>query len=127
MKATFIGMLVVLAVSLGLCFLSLYYQHDSLQEMDRLRMQAIEHLEARDGDAAQEKLVELANVFKKKAKIIELLASHNDLHEAYLQIVTSQISLETGDMDDAYQALALLGEVLEHLQQHEAFSLENLY
>ncbi len=127
MRGTFIAMCTVLVCSLALCLFSLFFQHRSLETMDNLRMEAIELVDAKDKDGAIEKTVELANLFKEKLKIIELLASHNDLHDAYLHIVAAQVSLELGDLDDTYQELALLGETLGHLQNHEAFTIENLY
>lgn len=127
MRATLIAMCAVLVLSLALCLFSLFYQERSLEALNILRTEAIDLVDARNEDGAFEKITALACEFKDKAKILELLASHNDLHDAYLHIVAARISLELGDLDDVDRELALLGETLEHLQDHEAFTINNLY
>ncbi len=127
MKATFIAMCSVLVVSLALCLFSLFYQDKTLAGLDEMRTQAISLVDADDLSGAKEKIVQLADTFKGKSKLLEMIASHNDLHDAYLHIVAAKISLELDDLDDTYQELTLLGETIEHLRQHEAFSISNLY
>ncbi|MGI6238098.1 MAG: DUF4363 family protein [Christensenellales bacterium] len=127
MRSTFIGMLVVLACSLGLCFYSMHVQFGAIDEMDELRARAEEHLRAGDYEGTESAIVELANVFKGHAKALEMLASHDDLHDAYLHIVDARVSLECRIEDDVLQALVQLGETLAHLREHERFSLTNLY
>lgn len=127
MKATFISMCTVFLLSLALCLFSLFFQDRSIETLDNMRTETIDLVQAQDKEGALEKLTELANTFKKKAKVLELLASHNDMHDAYLHIVAARISLELNDLDDTYQELTLLGETLEHLQDYEAFTFTNLY
>ena len=127
MRATLIAMCAVLVLALALCLFSLFYQERALEALNILRTEAIDLVDARDARAASDKITTLAAEFKDKSKILELLASHNDLHDAYLHIVAARISLDLGDLDDTYQELSLLGETLEHLQEHEAFTINNLY
>ena len=127
MKATLISMIAVLAASLALCLYSMYSQFSALDELDHIRAQAIEAVHARDDVHSEELLTQLANVFQDYAHTLEMIASHDDLHEAYSNIVDARISLECGDMDDTYQALAQLGESLEHLRAYEKLSIANIY
>ena len=127
MRATLIAMCAVLILSLALCLFSLFYQERTLEALNIMRTEAIDLVDGGDADAAFEKITALAAEFKAKSKILELLASHNDLPDAYLHIVAARISIELGDLDDADRELALLGETLEHLQEHEAFTINNLY
>lgn len=127
MKATFIAMCTVLIVSLALCLFSLFYQQRTLEGLDRVRNEAISLVNVGDRAGAEEKITQLADSFENRSKILELIASHNDLHDAYLHIVGAQISLELDDINDTYKELALLGETLSHLRQHEAFTISNIY
>lgn len=126
MRSTFISMCAVLCVSLGLGFYSLYTQTKAVDELDDMRAKAIEILRAGDIEKTKDAVTALANVFKEHARTLELLVSHDDIHDAYSHLLDARISLECGDLDDAYQALAQLGEALGHIREHEEFSLANL-
>ena len=58
---------------------------------------------------------------------MEMLTSHDSLHEVYSELVDARVCLESGDYDDCYRALAQLGEALRHIREMEAVSLSNLY
>ena len=58
---------------------------------------------------------------------MEMLTSHDDLHEVYADVVDARVCLEQGDRDDCFRALAQLGEALHHIGEMEAVSLSNLY
>jgi hypothetical protein len=120
-------MCAVLILALALCLFSLFYQNKTLEALNVTRTEAINLMNAQREDDALEKITELANQFKSKSKVLEILAAHNDLQDAYVHIVTAQISLERRDLNDAYRELTLLGEAINHLQEHEAFSINNLY
>jgi hypothetical protein len=120
-------MCAVLAVSLALCLFSLFFQQRTLEGLDRMRSEAVSLINAGDRAGAEEKITQLADSFENRSKILEMIASHNDLHDAYLHIVGAKISLELRDLDDTSKELALLGETLSHLRQHEAFTISNIY
>lgn len=126
MRGTFVVMCAVLAVSLSLCFYSMHAQFVALDELDDMRVNALEAVHAGNIEKTTDALVVLANVFEDHAKLLELIASHDALHEAYSHLVDAQISLECNDLDDAYQALAQFGGALDHIREHETFSLANL-
>jgi hypothetical protein len=126
MRTTLIAMCVVLCVSLVLCFYSMRVQMTALDALDDMRASVLEAVHAGDVQKAEEELVVLANSFREYAQTLELLTSHDDIHDAYSHLVDVRISLECEDLDDAYQALAQLGEALGHLREHEEFTLANL-
>ena len=76
--------------------------------------------------AAKEYAESLEDIFEGRQAVLEMLASHNDLHETMNSITDAKVALECGDMDDAYQALVRLRGMIEHLRDHERFSLANL-
>ena len=127
MRKKFITMCILLALSLTLCFFSMHKQLKALDIIDKIRIETVEIIRGDDPQRAKELIVRMANEFQEQSRILELIASHDDLHDVYAYIVDAQIALECEDMDDTYQALMQLGESLKHIQEHEGFSFANLY
>ena len=127
MRRMLVALICVLTLALGLCFVSMYAQNRTLTEMKREAKDILALVrDERLGDAEAE-LKKLNALFREKEPILEMLTSHDDLHEASLRIVNAEIALECEDRDDACQALAELIELIGHLWSHEKFSLSNLY
>jgi len=126
MKAAFIAMCCVLAAALGLCFVSVYVHDSVLDDMDAVCAETIKSVRGDDKQTAVERVSELDRVFGERSGALEMLASHNDLHETRSCIMDAMVALECGDMDDAYQALVSLRGMLEHLRDHERLTLSNL-
>ena len=126
MKAAFIAMCAVLATAVALCFLSMYIHHDVLGRMDYICEEAVNAVRADDEETALECAERLEEIFEGRQDALEMLASHNDLHETLNCITDAKVALECGDMDDAYQALVRLQGMITHLHDHERFSLANL-
>lgn len=126
MRAAFAAMCAVLLSALAVCFFSMGVQGGILEELGAMCDAAVECIDGGDPDAAADAVAELDDVFSEKRGIMELLASHNDLHDAAGFITDAAVALKCGDTDDAYQALMQLKGVLEHLREHESLSLGNL-
>jgi len=77
-------------------------------------------------EEALDELTALANIWKKWAGVLETIASHEDMHDAYRQLVDAQNCLLYGDMDDFVRCMAQLGEALEHLRDQEELRLSNI-
>lgn len=127
MKATRIALCAVLAASLALCAASMIYQFHVLDDLEQRCDRAVECVRADDTGGAARVVADLRERFRKDSKILEMLSSHDDLHEADVSIVNAAVALECEDKDDALQALCALSETLEHLRAHESFSFSNLY
>jgi hypothetical protein len=102
-------------------------QFDAVDEMERIRAIAFEAARRGDYAAAGKAVDALEKEFKERSKWLELLGPHDDLHEIYLQIVDAKVCIELEKRDDVHQALVHLKEVLQHVRDHESFSMTNLY
>ncbi len=127
MRATAIALIVVLALSLSLCVLSRVSVQRAVREMDDLRVEADGFARAGDGDLAMERLVKIANRMEDARPFLEMLTSHEDLHDAIKQVVDAQVYLEFGDLTETCRALSQLGEILTHIGETEEVTLANLW
>lgn len=127
MRATFISMCAVLIASLALCGVSMYAHFTAIDEMNGLCEGALECVKADDVEGARRQVKALRKSFGDTSAMLELLSDHDELHEVLNCIVDARVALECEDVDDAYQALARMQGVLEHLRDHESMSFANLY
>ena len=127
MRSTLIALIVVVAVAISLCALSQAQVRVVTEEMDLLRVEAAELARAGDNMGAMECLTRFASRWQSVTPLLEMLTSHDDLHEVASELVDAQVCLENGDLDDCFRSLAQLGEALRHIQDMEALTLSNLY
>lgn len=127
MRRTLIALIAVVAVAVTLCAFSQAQVRKTAEEMDLLRVRAAELVRAGDDARAMECLTDFAMRWQKSTPLLEMLTSHDDLHEVAAQLVDAQVCLENGDMDDCLRTLAQLGEALRHIEDMEALTLSNLY
>lgn len=92
-----------------------------------LRTEAIEAMDEGHVQLAEERLVELAGYISKNQGWLEIVCSHNDLHEIKANIIDAQASIEFGIEDDFYQAIYRFGECLAHIDDIESIRFSNLY
>lgn len=127
MRRTLILTLTVLILSLGSCAGSAAFLGGVIEQARYLHNEAVRYVEADDPTKAKELMVELAALWRKKEPILEILTSHDAIHEVKLGIVEAQICLECGDHDDFLRTISITGEGLEHMKSTEALSFSNLY
>lgn len=127
MRATFISMCAVLIASLALCGVSMYLHFTVIDDMDAICEDALKCVRDDDVEGAKQQVKALRESFDDTSTMLELLSDHDELHEILNCIVDARVALECEDVDDAYQALARMQGVLEHLRDHESMSLANLY
>lgn len=127
MKRTLILTLAVLVAALAVCAASLAALNGVVDEAERLQSLAV--LAAQEGrtDDAKSLLVALAEHWRERAGLMELLASHDALHDVDAAIAEAQICLECDDHDDFLRTMSALRAGLEHLKDEEALRLSNLY
>ena len=127
MKRTLILTLAVLVAALAVCAASLAALNGVVDEAERLQSLAV--LAAQEGrtDDAKSLLVALAEHWRERAGLMELLASHDALHDVDAAIAEAQICLECDDHDDFLRTLSAVRAGLEHLKDEEALRLSNLY
>lgn len=127
MRKTAITLGVVLLVSMMICTASLLTVQKSMDHIDDLRVKSYQQAASGDAKGAMETLVTIASHWEKALPLLEVLSSHDDMHDVSKAIIDAQICLEFGEMDDCCRTLRLMGETLEHIRNMEAMRMSNLY
>ncbi len=127
MKRTLILTLTVLAVALAVCVASLNALNATVDEAERLQSLAVLAAEERDLSAAKTHMLALARFWSGRANLMEMLASHDALHDVDAAIAEAQICLECEDRDDFLRMMSGVRAGLSHLKDEEALRLANLY
>lgn len=126
MKGTLISMLAVAALAAGICVFSLLQIGHVSEEMEQMRIEVLERYDAGDHEGARERLGQMKEMWGRHEEVLAVLAAHDDLHEITELIIESGAHLDAGDPDDFSRSMALLGEVIEHLQREETPRLSNI-
>ena len=127
MKRTLILTLAVLAVALLVCALSQRALDGAVDEAERLQSLAVLAATERRTADAKTYLGELAALWDEHAALLEMLASHDALHDVGAALAEAQICLECEDHDDFLRTMSTVAMGLEHLKDEEAVRLSNLY
>ena len=127
MKRTLILTLAVLACALAVCAASLAALNDTVDRAERMQSQAV--LAANEHRMADAKtlMASLAEFWSDRAGLMEVLASHDALHDVDAAIAEAQICLECEDHDDFLRTMSTVRAGLTHLKDEEALRLSNLY
>ncbi len=127
MKRTLILTLAVLAAALAVCWASQAALDGAVDEAQRLQSLAVLAVEERRFSDAKSLMVALAEHWAGRATLMEMLASHDALHDVDAAIAEAQICLECADHDDFLRTMSTVRAGLEHLKDEEALRLANLY
>jgi len=127
MKRCLISMLIVLALSLGLTLASFFTMRHVAEEIEAMRTQILWLLEAGDAQGADERLAQMAEMWKRHEPLLEAISPHETLHAVSQLIVESDANLAAEDLDDFNRSMALLGVAIEHLYLEERLRLENIF
>lgn len=127
MKRTLILTLAVLLGALAVCVASLTALNGVVDEAERLEWQASEAARAGRPDDARAQVEALAAFWAERANLMELLASHDDLHDVDAAIAEARLCLRFGDLEDFQRAMSTARAGLQHLKDEEALRLSNLY
>ena len=127
MGRTLILTLAVLACALAVCSLSQETLNDTVEQARQLHAQALLAENGGDGDRADALLVQLAQLWRERTGLLEMLASHDALHDVAAAIAEAKICLECRDHDDFLRTMSTVALGLEHLKDEEAVRWGNLY
>jgi uncharacterized protein Yka (UPF0111/DUF47 family) len=127
MRRTLILTLAVLACALAVCWISRETLNATVERAQLLHNQALLAENSGDSHRAGELLVRLAQLWRDREGLLELLASHDALHDVAAAIVEARICLECRDHDDFLRTMSTVNMGLEHLMDEEAVRWENLY
>ena len=127
MRRTLIIALLVLAVSLSACYAGAGYVGKSVDEADDLRSQAVHAVSLGDRDGAARLIQAMDARWRARARVLELMTSHDTLADVRGAIGDALICLNNGDAGECLRALSAAGVALERIRVTEAVRLVNLY
>ena len=127
MRRTLILTLAVLACALAVCWAAQATLNGTVEQARRLHAQALLAENTGDRERARELLVQLAQLWQDRAGALEMLASHDALHDVSAAIAEAKICLECRDHDDFLRTMSTVEMGLGHLKDEEAVRWENLY
>ena len=127
MRRTLILTAAVLAVALAVCWASQAALNGAVDEAERLQSLAVLAVQERRIADAKTLVTALAEFWAGRANLMEMLASHDALHDVDAAIAEAQICLECEDRDDFLRTMSQTAQGLAHLRDEEALRLSNLY
>ena len=127
MRRMLILTLAVLACALAVCWAAQTTLNDTVERAQQLHDQALLAENRGDSDRAGALLVQLAQLWRDRSGLLEMLASHDALHDVAAAIAEAKICLECRDHDDFLRTMSTVEMSLEHLKDEEAVRWENLY
>lgn len=127
MRRTLILTLAVLTCAVAICAASMLALNGTVEEAERLQSMAVLAANERRTADAKTLVVRLADFWDSRAGLMEMLASHDALHDVDAAIAEAQICLECEDHDDFLRTMSTVRAGLEHLKDEEALRLSNLY
>lgn len=119
--------LMVLACAALVCAGSLMALNHTVDAARRLQGLAAQAAGAGDMDRAGALLGQLEDFWRGRAVLMELLASHDDLHDVDTAIADARICLALKERGDFLRSLSAVDMGLLHLRDEEAVRWENLY
>ena len=126
MRITLISMLIVVLLAVGVCVFSVMMIGHVASEMEGMRTDVLALIEKEAFAAAQERLRQMAEMWKKHEATLAILAPHEQLHEITELLIEGDANLKADDLDDFNRSMALLGEAIHHLQEEERLSISNI-
>ena len=126
MRATLISMLAVALLAAGICAFSILMIGHVSEEMEGMRTEVLDLIDAGDVKGAQERLRQMMEMWERHEDVLAVIAQHDDLHEITALIIEGGANLEADDLDDFNRSMALLGEALHHLHREERLHFSNI-
>lgn len=127
MKRTLILTLAVLAAALALCAVSQWALNGTVDEAERLQSLAVLAANERRVSDAKALVLKLAELWDGHSALLEMMSSHDALHDVGAALAEAQICLEYEDHDDFLRAMSTVHMGLRHLKDEEAVRLSNIY
>ena len=127
MRRTLILTMAVLACAVAVCWASQTALDGAVDRAQALHSQAMLAAGNGDRDRAVALLAQLDQLWQERSGMMEMLASHDALHEVSAAIAEAQICLACRDHDDFLRTMSTVKLGLEHLKEEEALRWGNLY
>ena len=127
MRATLISMLAVALLAAGVCIFSVMMIGHVSGEMESMRTQVLDLIDAGDLQGGRERLKQMAEIWSRHEEMLAVIASHDDLHEIAGLLIEGDANLDADDLDDFNRSMALLGEAFRHLYEEERLTPANVF
>ena len=127
MKRSVITSCVLLALAVAVCVWGDVTIGRTVTASDQARLRAASYAETGDMRRAAEEVARLAADWERAAPILEMLASHGEIHRVQEELARGRVLLRCGDADGFQESMALLGECLDHLRSMENITLANIF
>ena len=127
MRATLISMLAVALLAAGVCIFSVMMIGHVSGEMESMRTQVLDLIDAGDLQGGRERLKQMAEMWSRHEEMLAVIASHDDLHEIAGLLIEGDANLDADDLDDFNRSMALLGEAFRHLYEEERLTPANVF
>ena len=126
MRIKCIATILVFVVSAAICFGCTYCIHTAVSQTEFLANTALMRFDEGDMPGALEMLSRMAERWNRQLPLMQMIASHDDLHDISLQYQEAATNLKSGDSDEFQRSMSLLQEALKHLRDQESLSFANL-
>ena len=127
MRVTLTASICVGLCALIVCIYALVFVSNAIGEIERLRLEALELVEYGRYAPAREKLIQLAARWQRHTPVLEMISSHDDVHEVSASILDAEVCMEAMDVNDLLRVLEQLRAALEHIYSIQQVNLRNLY
>ena len=126
MKMTLVSMLAVALLAGCICCFSLTRIERATVEIDGMRTEVLELIDADRTHEARDRLRGMAEAWSRWEQELAVLVPHDMLHEIAGLIIEGDANLGAGDLDDFNRSMAMLGEAIRHLYEEERPALNNI-
>lgn len=127
MRMTLIVSLAVGIAALAVCLASLVGVLNVAGEAERLRLAVLDQVLAGEMPLARESLTRLGMHWERHTRLLEMISSHDDMHEVTSHILDARVCMDVQDTDDLVRVLEQLGAALEHVRSVQLVNFSNLY
>jgi hypothetical protein len=119
MRAKLIGVIAVAVVAVSFCLVCLFVVSHAVGQMEELSMEAQDLVEQGQIDEAVAKMTQLAVEWERHKQFLEIMISHDEMHEVVERYTEAEINLKRNRLDEYFQSMALLQEMLDHIREQE--------
>lgn len=127
MKARLVLVLFTAIFSVGITLLSFFYVSGTMNDFDSSLNTANDLFIKNDFESAEEELNRLLSMIHSHSARLEMLVSHDAVHDLTSQLQDAKTSLAIRDLDDFKKAVSILKESIGHIKAHEKMSLSNIF
>ena len=127
MRIKYIATIAVLIVSVAICFATTHVIQTAVSHTESFANESLSRFAKGNSKGALESLARLSERWNRRLPLLQMITSHDDLHDISLQTREAATNLKSGDTEEFKRSMSLLQEALDHLREQESVSLSNLF